>query len=89
MPQLGSLEKALRFGEGRRLKRVREQADYIASLEPDFEKLTPAELQAKTAEFRQRLDNGESLEDLLFEAFAGGRQLYPALRRHWARPRHL
>src|SRR6266487_3666477 len=37
MPQLGSLEKALRVGEGRRLKRLREQGDYIMSLEPVFE----------------------------------------------------
>jgi preprotein translocase subunit SecA len=74
MPQLGSLEKALRIGEGRRLKRLREQALYIGTLEPEFEKLSPAELQAKTVEFRQRLENGEPLEDLVFEAFAAVRE---------------
>ena len=67
MPQLGSLEKALRFGEGRRLKRLREQAAYITSIEPDFEKLSADELRAKTAEFRQRLENGEPLDDLVFD----------------------
>src|SRR5258707_1360786 len=36
---LGSLEKVLRLGEGRRLKRLKAQADYVASLEPDYEKL--------------------------------------------------
>jgi preprotein translocase subunit SecA len=74
MPQLGSLDKALRFGEGRRLKRLRDQAAYIGTLEPDFEKLSADELRAKTAEFRQRLENGESLEDILFEAFAAVRE---------------
>ncbi|MFN2466859.1 MAG: preprotein translocase subunit SecA [Gaiellaceae bacterium] len=73
-PQLGKLEKALRFGEGRRMKRLGDQAAYIATLEPEYERLSPAELVAKTAEFRQRLDNGEPLEDLLFEAFAAVRE---------------
>ncbi len=36
----GALEKVLRAGEGRRLKRLAEQAAYITSLEPDFEKLS-------------------------------------------------
>jgi preprotein translocase subunit SecA len=74
MPQLGSLEKALRFGEGRRLKRLRQQAEYIATLEPDFEALSDAELAGKTAEFRQRLENGEPLDDLIFEAYAAVRE---------------
>jgi preprotein translocase subunit SecA len=73
-PQLGALEKVLRFGEGRRLKRLAEQAAYIATLEPEFESLSDDDLRAKTAEFRQRLDNGEELEDLLFEAFAAVRE---------------
>src|ERR687885_2123828 len=72
--QLGTLEKVLRFGEGRRLKRLAEQAAYVANLEPDFERLSDAELAAKTADFRQRLDNGELLEDLLFEAYAAVRE---------------
>jgi preprotein translocase subunit SecA len=73
-PAIGSLEKALRFGEGRRLKRLAEQAAYIATLEPDFQKLSDAELRAKTVEFRERLENGEELEHLLFEAFAAVRE---------------
>jgi preprotein translocase subunit SecA len=67
-------EKALRFGEGRHRKRLAEQAAYIATLEPDFQNLSDEQLRAKTAEFRQRLDNGESLEELLFEAFAAVRE---------------
>src|SRR5919204_3037960 len=74
MAQVGSLEKALRFGEGRRLKRLREQAAYIATLEPEFERLSPDELRQKTVEFRQRLENGESLDELVFEAFAAVRE---------------
>jgi preprotein translocase subunit SecA len=70
----GSFEKVLRVGEGRRLKRLRNQAEYISTLEPDFEALSDAELAGKTAEFRQRLDNEEPLEDLLFEAFAAVRE---------------
>ena len=74
MPQLGSFEKVLRVGEGRRMKRMQEQASYIATLEPEFRALSDAQLQAKTAEFRQRLDNGEELESLLFEAYAAVRE---------------
>ncbi|HYZ77795.1 MAG TPA: preprotein translocase subunit SecA [Gaiellaceae bacterium] len=69
-----SFDDFLRFGEGRRLKRLAAQADYVASLEPDFERLSDADLAAKTAEFRQRLDNGEPLDDLVFEAYAAVRE---------------
>jgi preprotein translocase subunit SecA len=72
--EIGNLEKVLRVGEGRRLKRLQEQAAYITSLEPDFEALSAADLQGKTAEFRQRLANGESLDELVFEAFAAVRE---------------
>ena len=70
----GKFEKVLRFGEGRRLKRLKQQAAYIATLEPDFQALSDDELRGKTAEFRERLENGESLDDLLFEAFAAVRE---------------
>src|SRR5437660_12546181 len=69
-----SFDDVLRFGEGRRLKRLAAQADYVATLEPDFERLSDAELAAKTAEFRQRLENGEPLDELVFEAFAAVRE---------------
>ncbi|MGH3035274.1 MAG: preprotein translocase subunit SecA, partial [Gaiellaceae bacterium] len=75
MPQnYGALEKVLRVGEGRRLKRLGQQAAYVATLEPEFEQLSDAELAAKTAEFRQRLENGEELDNLVFEAFAAVRE---------------
>ena len=72
--QLGGLEKVLRAGEGRRIKRLQEQAAYITSLEPQYEKLSDAELQGLTAAFRQRLENGESLDELVFDAFAAVRE---------------
>src|SRR6187200_562990 len=64
------------MGEGRRIKRLAEQAAYIGTLEPDFEKLTDDELRGKTAEFKQRLENGETLEDILFEAYAAVREAF-------------
>src|SRR5207244_1733307 len=70
----GTLEKALRFGEGRRMKRLAEQAAYITTLEPDFQALSDAELRTMTAEFRQRLENGEPLDELLFDAYAAVRE---------------
>ena len=72
--QLGSFEKVLRLGEGRRMKRLAEQAAYITSIEPEFRELSDDQLRDKTAEFRQRLENGETLEELLFEAFAAVRE---------------
>src|SRR5947209_6115576 len=81
--QLGSLEKVLRFGEGRRLKRLAEQAAYIGTLEPEFEKLSDAELAAKTVEFKERVGRAESedevtevLDSLVFEAFAAVREAF-------------
>src|SRR4051794_34035557 len=74
--QLGSFEKVLRVGEGRRLKRLAEQAAYIGTLEADFEALSDEELAGKTAEFRERHANGETLDQLLFEAFAAVREAF-------------
>jgi len=74
--QLGSFEKVLRFGEGRRLKRLAAQADYIGSLEPDFEALSDEQLAGKTVEFRERIENGEPVDELIFEAFAAVREAF-------------
>jgi len=72
----GKFERVLRMGEGRRLKRLREQAVYIGTLEPEFEALSDDDLRGKTVEFKQRLENGESLEDILFEAYAAVREAF-------------
>jgi preprotein translocase subunit SecA len=74
--QLGSFEKFLRVGEGRRLKRLRSQAQYIGTLEAEFEALSDEELAAKTPEFKQRIENGETPEDLLFETYAAVREAF-------------
>jgi preprotein translocase subunit SecA len=73
-PSVGTFEKALRFGEGRRMKRLAEQAAYIGTFEEEYRALSDDELRGKTAEFRQRLEDGETLEELLFEAFAAVRE---------------
>src|SRR5947207_8930530 len=72
--QLGSFEKVLRIGEGRRMKRLAEQAAYITLIEPEFRELSDEQLRDKTVEFRDRRENGEKLEELLFEAFAAVRE---------------
>lgn len=66
---LGFLKKAFDFNE-REIRRLRDMAASVAALEPETSRLSDDELTAKTAEFRARLENGESLDDILPEAFA-------------------
>ena len=68
------LEKILRVGEGRTLKKLERLAKTIDELEPSFEALSDEELREETNEFRERLENGETLDDLLPEAFAAVRE---------------
>jgi preprotein translocase subunit SecA len=68
------LSKLLRLGEGRMVKRLKRVADYVNTLADDVEKLTDAELRDKTDEFKKRLEEGETLDDLLPEAFAVARE---------------
>ncbi|MDO8337079.1 MAG: preprotein translocase subunit SecA, partial [Microcella sp.] len=68
------LERVLRVGEGRILRRLKAYADAINQLEDDFTDLTDDELKNETAELRERYGNGESLDDLLPEAFAAVRE---------------
>jgi preprotein translocase subunit SecA len=75
----GGFEKLLRVGEGRRGKRLAQQAQYIGTLESEFEQLSDDDLRGKTVEFRERLANGETLDEILFEAFASVRE---AFKRH-------
>ncbi len=58
----------------RELKSVYPIADKIEALEEEYKALTDAQLQAKTAEFKSRLANGETLDDILPEAFATARE---------------
>ena len=64
------LNRLLRAGETKQVKRLARIADHVDSLEADTKNLTDAELRAKTDEFRERFSDGESLDDLLPEAFA-------------------
>ncbi len=66
--------KLLKAGDGKRLKMAKAVVEPVNALEPEFERLSDIELAAKTDEFRQRIDNGESLDDLLTEAFATVRE---------------
>jgi preprotein translocase subunit SecA len=68
------LDKILRMGEGRRLKEAGSLAKLASTFEPELEELSDAELRAKTDEFRKRLTDGETLDDLLPEAFATVRE---------------
>ena len=72
MPKV--FEKLLRAGEGRVLKRLEGIAAQVNALEEDFEKLTDEELRGETEAFKQRLADGESLDDILPEAFAAVRE---------------
>ena len=56
------------------LKRIYPIVDKIEALGPEYEKLTDEELKAKTTEFKERLANGETLDDILVEAFATVRE---------------
>ena len=64
------LTKMLRAGEGKKVRRLADIVPMINDLEPELEALSDADLQHKTVEFRERLDGGEELDDLLVEAFA-------------------
>ena len=68
------LERALRVGEGRLLRRLKSYAHAVDHLEEDFKTLTDDELKHETTELRERYAAGESLDDLLPEAFAAVRE---------------
>ncbi|MBB2922937.1 preprotein translocase subunit SecA [Cellulomonas cellasea] len=68
------LEKVLRFGEGRIVKKLSGLAQQVNVLESDFESLSDAELREETDRFKARLADGASLDDLLPEAFAAVRE---------------
>ena len=62
--------KVLKAGEGKKVRRLAELVAPISELEPEMQALSDAELAHKTVEFRERLDQGETLDDLLIEAYA-------------------
>ena len=64
------LDRILRAGEGKKVKALAAIVPDINALEPEIKALSDAALQAKTIEFRQRLERGEDVDDLMIEAFA-------------------
>jgi preprotein translocase subunit SecA len=71
---MGLLQKIFGTHSENELKRIYPIVDAIESLEPQMQKLSDAELKDKTKEFRERLGNGETLDDILPEAFATVRE---------------
>jgi preprotein translocase subunit SecA len=68
------LSRILRAGEGKTLRRLKAIADAVNSLEDEIKALTDAELRAETDTFKQRLADGETVDDILVEAFAVARE---------------
>ncbi|MDK8768335.1 preprotein translocase subunit SecA [Corynebacterium freneyi] len=69
-----SFSKLLRVGEGRAVKRLKGIADAVLELDDEYSALTDDELRGKTDEFKTRLEDGETLDELLLEAFATARE---------------
>lgn len=69
-PMLGLVKKIFGDSNEREVKRMLKAVDYINELEAGIEPLSDEELRGKTVEFRNRLEKGEELDDLLPEAFA-------------------
>ena len=68
------LSKLLRAGEGRTVKRLAKIADQVMALDDEYSALTDEELKAKTVEFKEQLEGGASLDDILLDAFATARE---------------
>ena len=71
---MGLFDKLMHLGEGRQVKRLEAIANQVNSIESEFEAMSDEELRGMTAEFRTRLEAGETLDDLLPEAFATVRE---------------
>jgi preprotein translocase subunit SecA len=71
---MGLFDRILRAGEGKKLRALGGLVPDVNAWEPELAALSDDELRAKTGEFRQRLDNGADLDDLLIEAFAVTRE---------------
>ena len=71
---LDFLKKIMGSGNDAQLKKLEKPVQAVMALEEEYRRLTDEQLQAKTAEFRQRLQNGETEDDILPEAFATVRE---------------
>jgi preprotein translocase subunit SecA len=68
------VDKVLRFGEGKKLRLLEEAVAKVVALEPQISVLSDGALRDKTGEFRERFARGETLDDLMPEAFAVARE---------------
>ncbi|MEV5830697.1 preprotein translocase subunit SecA [Spirillospora sp. NPDC052242] len=68
------IDKILRAGEGKTLRKLKKLADQVNSIEEDFLDMSDAELRELTDKYRERIADGESLDELLPEAFATARE---------------
>ena len=68
------IDKLLRIGEGKILRQLETIAKAVNAIEDDFVAMSDAELQGMTKEFKERLEKGETLDDLMPEAFATVRE---------------
>ncbi len=71
---MGLLKKLFGTSSEKELRAIKPIVDKIEALDEEYSKLTDEQLQAKTPEFKQRLANGETLDDILPEAFAACRE---------------
>ncbi len=69
------VDKALRMGEGRQIKKLEHVAEAVNKLEDQMVVMSDDELKGQTAKFKERLANGETLDDLMPEAFATVREV--------------
>src|ERR1700677_3718444 len=70
VPLMSVFTKVLRAGEGKKVRRLAELVPLVGALEPEMQGLSDDALAQKTVEFRERLDQGETLDDLLIESYA-------------------
>jgi preprotein translocase subunit SecA len=85
--QMGLIAKIFGTHSEREVRRIEPLAEQIEALEPEYEKLSDEELAHKTVEFKERLKEGETLDDLLVEAYATVREA--AKRTLGQRPYHV
>ena len=68
------LDRILRIGEGKILRQLEAISKAVNAIEDDFKAMSDEELRAQTAEFKERLAKGETLDDIMPEAFATVRE---------------
>ena len=69
------IDKALRMGEGHQLKKLENVAKAVNALEDEISALSDEDLKAQTPKFKQEIENGKSLDEIMPEAFATVREV--------------